>query len=380
MTINKNAMKNLFKIFFLCVAVAFCAACDGEQGAGGSTELPSLQMTVDKAVVQANSDDYVTVTVTGKNGVIKDGLVYVDKKTNKTLQIEDGKFYPKKAGEYEFMASDGNGISNYVKVAAIDFPVPALPQEDEADADKLDFNKRVMIVQFTSTGCTGCPGMKSVLKAIAADDDYNKKFVIASSHHEMGVEGYSDPAVYEGGDAYADKVMNGQVSYPTLILDYAYSYADYRNLSNLEETIDKLYGTGLAPVGISVNSNGASSAVVARVCVKVAAETTSAWRIGAFLLQDGIVAPQKNAPDTSYNTHNDCIRAMDCNPNATYYGHSLGRIDVGETADYTFVFNKFPSNVKINDCKLLIYVTCNNVVQNAIVAPIGENVGYDYAL
>ena len=72
MTINKNAMKNLFKIFFLCVAVAFCAACDGEQGAGGSTELPSLQMTVDKTVVQANSDDYVTVTVTGENGVITD--------------------------------------------------------------------------------------------------------------------------------------------------------------------------------------------------------------------------------------------------------------------------------------------------------------------
>ena len=381
MTINKNVMKNLLKIFFVSIFTLAFSACDGEQSTGGGTDLQNFQMTVDKNVVQANSDDYVTVTVTGSNGVVTEGLVYVDKRTNKVLQIENGKFYPKTSGEYEFMASDGFGISNYVKVTAIDFPVPELPQENEADKDKMAFKKKAMIVQFTSTGCLGCPGMKQTLKDLSADPDYKDKFVLASSHHEMGTEGYADPAVYSGGDAFADKLMGGQVSYPTLILDYRYSYSDYTQYDVLKTRVDELYRDGLSAAGIAVNSQGSQSAVVVRALVKVGADAQEQWRIGAFLLQDNIIAPQKNAPDNSveWKTHNNCIRAIDCNPNAIYYGHSIGRLLAGETTDYTFVFRDFAKNVVVEDCKLMIFVTCNNVVQNAVVVPIGQNVGFDYA-
>ena len=372
-------MKNLFKIFFLCVAVAFCVACDGEQGAGGSTELPSLQLTVDKTVVQANSDDYVTVTVTGKNGVITDGLMFVDKKTNKTLQIEDGKFYPKKAGEYEFMASDGNGISNYVKVAAIDFPVPALPQEDEADTARLAFNKKVLIVQFTSVACTACPTMKTVLKLVGEDARYASRFVLASSHHDMN--GVEDPASYREGSSYEVKML-GSPTYPKLVLDYFEPFQLYLGqsitdvVSSLQTSIDKFYKEGIAAVGIAVNSLGSNTAVVARVKVKVGAKTDSKWYVGAMLLQDGINARQE--PTKEMMVHDNCIRAIDAG--AGFYGYSLGRLPVGSVMDHTFTFTDLLPNVKVDDCKLLIFVTCNNVVQNAIVAPIGENVGYDYAL
>lgn len=370
-------MKNIFRLIFVSALAFAFVACDTEEGTGAG-ELAKLTITVDKTIVQANSDDYVLVTVTGKDGVITDGLVYIDKKTNKSLAIVDGKFRPEKAGEYVFMASDGiSSFSDYVTVLAIDYPVPAVPEDDEAD--KHAFNKKAMIVQFTSTGCVGCPGMKTVLKDLSVDESYSYKYVLASSHHDM--DGVDDPATYHGNDMFASKLMNNNVSYPTLILDYMYTYQDYTKPEILKSTIDKLYGNGLSAAGIAVNSQGSSVAVVARVLVKVGAEADGQWRVGAFLLQDGIIANQKNAPDDSieWKTHNNCIRAMDCNPNAVYCGHSLGRMPVGGTKDYTFVFSDLESNVVVDDCKLMIFVTCNNVVQNACIVPIGENVDFDYA-
>lgn len=368
-------MKNIFRLFFASALAFAFVACDGEEGAG---ELAKLKISVDKTIVQANSDDYVTVTVSGEAGVITDGLVFIDKNTGRMIEISGGKFSPDRAGEYTFMASDGiSSFSDYVTVLAIDYPVPALPV-DEAE-DKMAFNKKAMIISFTSTGCDACPGMKSVLKDLAADQTYKDKYVIASSHHDMN--GYDDPATYVGNDIFASKLMNNQVSYPTLILDYKFSYRDYRYPESLKNTIDQLHENGPSAAGMAVNSQGSSVAVVARVLVKVGAETDDVWRVGAFLLQDGIIANQKNAPDNSdeWKTHNDCIRAMDCNEKALYKGYSLGRIPAGGTKDYTFVFSNFEPNVVVDDCKLLLYVTCRDVVQNAVVVPIGENIGFDYA-
>ena len=372
-----NTMSNMKKILqLLCLsAMAIVVAACGEK-TDDAGELAKLKLTINKSIVQANSDDYVEVTVSNADGVITEGLIFIDKKSNKQINVVGGKFYPEKAGEYTFLASDGvSSFSDYVTVLAIDHPVPVVPED--AEPDKFVFNKKTLIVQFTSSACVACPTMKTVLNEMLEDEVYRNKCVIASSHHDM--DGVKDPASYVGGANFEAKL--GVSTYPKLVLDYRSQFELYsgqtisQTVNKLKSDVDRLNENGLSPAGIAVNSNGTDLAVVARTLVKVGAEDDGRWYVGAYLLQDGISGRQ--APTNEETVYDNCIRAIEAGAN--YYGYSLGVMSLGETAEHTFVFNKFESNVDVDNCKLLVYVKCNDVVQNAVVVPIGENVGFDYA-
>ena len=86
--------------------------------------------------------------------------------------------------------------------------------------------------------------------------------------------------------------------------------------------------------GIAVNSTLKDDKIVAKVTVK--AQVSSSYRVGAFLLEDGIEAKQTNATASWMNTHDNVIRYVDAAYKTSYYGHPVAEIKAGETADIMF--------------------------------------------
>lgn len=369
-------MKKSFYFIVLSLLVMLVNSCGEKNTEEGTTT--SLTIKIDKQIVQAASEDFVKVEVYDEaNTLITEGLTFYDKK-GKVLDLPDGKFRPQTAGVYEFFAFYAGAWSETVSVKAIDFPVPSLPEDTELPENSA-FAKKVMAIQFTSTGCIACPTMKKVIKKAIEDQEFSDRIITVSSHHDMsGYQYGDDPASYPGNDDFMNAL--GVKGYPTLVLNLGTTFSFFQNESQFKSIVNEIYGNGLSAVGIAVNSNASDKGLVARVLVKTVLDSDDPIRISACLIEDGIYGPQNNAPsnDPEWSTHNNCIRMLDCNKKAGYAGYSLGRMKGGESKEYTFVFDNSSNLVNMDNCKLLFYITCSGSLQNAVLVPVGQEVGFDY--
>ena len=74
---------------------------------------------------------------------------------------------------------------------------------------------------------------------------------------------------------------------------------------------------------------------MAKVTVK--AKVSSSYRVGAFLLEDGIHATQTNAGDASWmHNHDNVIRYVDAQYKTSFFGIPVAEIEAGKTGDIMF--------------------------------------------
>ncbi len=116
------------------------------------------------------------------------------------------------------------------------------------------------------------------------------------------------------------------------------------------------------------------------------AAQTAEFRVGAWLLEDGISGSQSNYRPSvwtgDYNTHDNCVRIADSRVSSSNYtGYSLGTISTGETAEHAFVMTLDESWVTEN-LHLVLFVTTPEgnswVVNNAVACPVNGTVEFDY--
>ena len=115
-----------------------------------------------------------------------------------------------------------------------------------------------------------------------------------------------------------------------------------------------------------------------------------------MLLEDGISGKQINGADWM-NTHDACVRHIDAKAKVgnseAYYGHSLGKIEAGKTADYLFIWNladiqkKNDPNYYWHDfveenLRMAVFVTSvkNDAyyINNAVNVNFNEELPYEY--
>ena len=159
---------------------------------------------------------------------------------------------------------------------------------------------------------------------------------------------------------------------------------NYTSESGLRLLIDNCYSQSQALAGIAASAQLDGNTLVVTTSVK-AAETAD-FRIGAWLLEDGIYGRQSNYNQAAwpgdYNTHDNCIRIADSRvSNYNYTGHSLGTVGAGETVEYAFVMDLDDSWVAEN-LHLVIFVTTPEdnawVVNNAVSCDADGSVAFDY--
>ncbi len=326
-------MKNLFKYTSLLVAAAMFFACEGtvDNGEDGGDTGSVLKLTADKNLIQTFGGDFATLSVTLDGEPVKEGVVFFDGNSN-ILEIDGFKFKAETPGEYQIIASYGTYLSEAVSVKAVSVALP----ETLADPNpgSTEFKARMLVTEVTTTGCGYCPGMKSILHPALEDESIAEKVVFTSCHN--GIIGVADPAYVH--TTYAD------FDPPYLYCDmYAgFGYFQTWGAGDVISLLNKIYGqkqNGAA--GIAVSSSLADGQLVAKVTVKPS--VTGDYRVGAFLLEDGVYGKQTGTGVQDWmSTHNSVIRYVDSRYYTTsgekFYGHSIGKINAGETSDYVFVW------------------------------------------
>ena len=119
---------------------------------------------------------------------------------------------------------------------------------------------------------------------------------------------------------------------------------------------------------------------------KYAAETNE-FRIGAWLIEDGIYSKQSNKGyPGDFNTHDHCIRVADSKVSGTdFSGHALGEIEAGSTAEYSFSID-VDSDWNADNCSLVLFVTSPEsrngskyfYVNNTVEMPLDGTIDYEY--
>ena len=383
-------MKRIFT--FLMMVAAFAAATSCGLEGGDTTDDPNkdqnqnpdpdpdqngnentstdLTISIDTPVIKADGQSAANITVKLGTEVLKDGVKFYDAKTDKPMSIKDFAFTATEAGVYSFWASYKTFHTKSVTVTAITSSIPDLPLDKKPESTS--FVKRVFINQFTGTACGYCPYMIDILDNMGKT--YPDKFVLAACHTYNN----DDPAFL---DYSIDNAM-AVGGYPCVVLnlDKTQKFQDYTKPALLKNMFLEDYGTGKVGTGIAVSTLLDGENIVIRAAMKVASE--GKYRIGAWLLEDGIMAKQSGAGVDPIE-HNNCVRDIYSKNTASDYSGRLHIMDAGESAQEFFLAT-MNSKWKSANCHVVVFVCAqkpngNYATVNVIDCPLGKSLSYEYA-
>lgn len=321
-------MNSILKYASLLMAAVMLISCLGQTGDGpdGGTNTQALLLSSDKNLIQAG-EDVAVLTLTLDGTPVTEGVVFFDGNNN-VLDIADFKFSTETPGEYSLWAAYGTMNSNTISITVVSTAIPETPADPSPEST--DFKSRVLVAQFTGTGCPNCPAMMNRLHPILEDETKSDDVVWVACHSYNN----DDPAYLPTG-RFSDHFGGG---FPSLNLDFAMkvlNYASYTSDTVWGFISEQNQSKKDVASGIAVNAKLVDGQVVAKVTVKAAA--TAEYRVGALLLEDGIKKTQSSATAEWMNTHDACIRYVDAGAQA--YGYKLGTVEKGKTVDYLFVWN-----------------------------------------
>ena len=341
---------------------------------GRETVSADLRLVPDKTVIEPNGFDAVTFTVE------YDGIDVTDESS---VYMEDGApagftFTTDAEGSYGFYAEYKGERSETVTIVATS-TMPEIPEDPEPE--NTAFSRKVLLLQFTGTGCSFCPYMLSALKEFEASP-MRTQFVKVACHSYAS----DDKAYYSGPLALVQKVPG--YPYVTYDLDNGLyttnSTSSKELLSLLRSNIISETTKRPALAGIAASSALIGSNVVVSMSVKVA--ETGEYKVAAWLVEDGIYDEQANPNQVpgDFDTHNDCLRYAQytgSGKTADYTGVSLGTVNAGEEADYTFSI-PVEEGWNVENCHLVLLVTAEDgnvfYVNNVAACEIGGTVEYEY--
>lgn len=288
-----------------------------------------LKLTASRNLVQVNVDEVILTVYLGDE-VITDDVTFYDGNF-KVLNIPNFRYIAPKAGDQVIWASYGTYNSDEILIKAIDIPIPETPEDPQPEST--DFKARVLMTEFTTTGCAYCPNMKILLHNALSDENVADKVVLTACHSGL-INGKADPAFVK---TTFDDFCNVS-GFPNVNFDMYYSFGNYTvGASEMRQLINDMYSVKAdVAAGIAVNSSLYDESLVAKVTVKAAVDAE--YRIGAFLLEDGIYGVQSGGSAEDWmNTHDGVIRYIDSQYGKDqYFGHSVGVVEKGCTADYVF--------------------------------------------
>ena len=361
-------------------ALALCAcACSLTGGDDDEDAVQTLTLEADTYVITADGNSAAQLIVRYGDEEVSEGIrFYLVGKDGKNTPIDVPAllFCTEKPGSYTIWCSYKAQLSNKITISALSkaLPLPGLPED--RDPMNINFHRRILITQFTGTGCGYCPYVISMLRSFAQIEGYKDLYVLAAVHT------FNDNDPMYIAECQSLVGLLGVSGYPSLSLDMrAATTSSIPSLNALEVLFAGEYNNYVTNAGLSASL--VTDAGQAALKVGVKAGVNGNYRVGAWLLEDNIEAQQSNyGASGSFNIHNNAVRALaGCNPaNKDYYGTEL-ELSAGATASLDFAFG-FDSDVKPENCHAAVYV-CEKIgtgwmVTNVIDVHPGESKGFEY--
>lgn len=374
-------MNNKYLKLFTAMALGLCAcACSLTGGDDDDETVQTLTLSVDQNVISADGLSTAQFTVMYGDQQVSEGVKFYligDKGKNQPIDLPGQIFFTEAPGSYTFWCSYKAQLSNKVTVSALSksLPLPGLPEDSQPM--NINFHRRVFVTQFTGTGCGYCPNVISMLRQFSAINAYKDRYVLAAVHTYN-----SDDPMYIA-ECKALVTLLGVGGYPSLGLDLrAATTISSPSLSVFEKLFVGEYNNYGTNAGLSASLVSDMGQAALKVGIKAGAN--GKYRVGAWLLEDGIVANQSNyGASGDFSTHNNAVRAIaGCNPsNKDYYGQEV-ELSAGATTSFDFAF-AFGSDVKPENCHAAVYV-CEDLgqntwmVTNVIDVRPGESIAFEY--
>ena len=377
-------MKTLKSLALICLGALLFVGCNPDNG-GENNGSKGLVLKADKYEIYDNGEDVATFRLTFNGQPVTEGYTIYDENDN---PIEGNTFSSTKIGYYEFWAEYGAAMTKVnigITVIATPPAAPAVPTDN--NPSKLNFHRRVMLIQFTGTGCGYCPSMVTALHAIADNEATKNQFILAAAH--IGGYAGSDPALMTEGKTLDDAF--GISSYPNLIVDMVPNGGNvYATEAYLKSQINTALNRVGVKGGIAANSEYHADKNYVMVNALVKAKETAEFRIGAWLLEDGIEGVQTVYADANtvaginYNIHNNCIRKVKSQQptdDFDFTGLTLGTIEAGQTENMVFAFS-LKNAWKSENLHVVIFISTKENgkwrINNIINAPINGSVDFEY--
>ena len=405
-------MKTIKLFAMFCAALALCNSCltgvgtDEDMNAPVKPQIPAdgeLVLTATPSTIVADGEDFAKLVLT-KGGVeITEDFILYDG-SNQEVNLPDMKFSTTKKGKYEFWAAYGTDYTETIEITAAEKRPDAPDAPEDNNPDKINFKRRVLLIQFTGTGCGYCPGMTATLRQIMSDttsQKYNENTILVAAHRYNG----EDPAYLEG--ASLDQAM-GIASYPQVAVDMHTRTTNYY-YGPVSSLLDNAIARVNARAGIAAVSEYDEATRTISVTATLKAGEKQCFRMGAWLIEDGVYGKQQNygVAVGNFDIHDHCIRVADSKrTNIDFTGYTLkqgevevedknGNIktetrelefEVGETVSHSFSI-KLKSNWVADNCRLVLFVTSPEknsygksyfYVNNAVEMPIDGSIDYEY--
>lgn len=384
----KNSMKTVKTLALMLLGATLVGCTTGNAGNGENSDSgvdKGLVLSVDKLFIYnnggADADGIATFTVT-YNGEDVTAESTIFKGEDEAL---DGNTFTSTAEEacsFRFWASYGIEYTKsdiLLNVVLTPPDAPAAPEDTYPD--KTNFVRRILLTQFTGTGCGYCPEMMNALHTVAQNSYYGDKFVLAAAH----LYGTADPA-YLNDAKSLDRTL-GVGTYPTVNADM-WKNTGHRNSEKLVDLIQDALDRTTVKGGIAVNAeyHADSKYVVINTLVKASEEAD--FRVGAWLLEDKISGAQSNNGYTpiegvNFDLHNNAIRLANKSrqPSGDYTGQTLGHLAKGETMEKSFAFPLLKS-WKPENLRVIVFISTKEgekwYVNNVVKAPIQGSVDFEY--
>lgn len=363
-----NRYLSILALLAMLFAAPACSLTGDDDPNDSSKE---LTVEVDNILITADGNSFAKFTVMYGDKDVSSEAKYYDADTNLPVELPGSRFSTNTPGSYRFWVSYKTLSSDIITITAISGKVPVLPN-DGAPAG-LEFERKLFFIQFTGTGCGYCPIMTSLIREYAAAHD---DFVLAACHSYNN----TDPAYFSGGITNAMSISG----FPTSIinLNKTLRFSTATNLSALEDMASKELSSSEALAGLCASTTLDGNQIVIKAGVKAAVDGT--FRLGAWLLEDGIEGEQANYNRVpgDFSIHNNCLRATIGQSNANdYFGEPVS-LKAGETAEQFYLVT-LDEEWKGENCHVVVYVTTANgnsyKVNNVIDCPVNASVAYDYA-
>lgn len=369
---------NLLALLCGCLFFAACSGNDGdgeEPGGGGGSSLDGkLVLSASAAFINSDGKDASEFTVKkGDTDITDKATIYQG-----TTALKSTSFATDKAGEYTFFASYEGEISDKITITAID-GIPSVP--DDSQPAKFDgFKQRVLAVQSTGTWCQFCPYMIAGIESYLKSNKTGDALFVAAHNSDIMANKYSD-------------VVNNWLkinSYPTLSLNIdsknqvSHAATPDATAQAIERAVSATM-SGNVNAGISASVSGTENEGTLTVRARVKIATTGQYRIGAWLLEDGIKADQTNSTGLTgdFSTHNNVLRLSSAK---SAYGDKLGQDDAskkGSIEEYICTLNLAEAKVaSLAKCRVVIFVSTPKdgkfVVDNVVTCPINGSLAFEY--
>jgi hypothetical protein len=346
----------------------FSALYEGSRSEAISVEALAvvLALRADRESFRADENERVSFTVTADGEDVTAQAAIFRKTAGGDEALAGTDFSTDEPGRHEFRAVFEGDTAQTVAVEAIYVAIP--------------FLRQYLIMQFSGTSCPNCPLMTDAILSVQAE--LSQRMIHHICLHLYGKHCYSSLA---GAIAEVSNGLSSDTRFPSVLVDLRDEVGLFPTLTprELKRALDRS-GTGAAATGIAI----ASQVEGTRIDFTVSVRTTRAdgYRFYAFIVEDGIRAPQSTHDGSGANYIHNSVGTYvipDADPRT---GIALAAIRPGEEARHAFSIETKDISagraVNLSRCRIVVYTLKPSgdgyVIDNVAACPVNGAAGYVY--